>query len=332
MPRRDDGRFAAQDYVRIALGLALALSAMPASGQQDYWLPRLPVTVRMQPDPASPFCGSASLAAALKRRTFLWTLAAGEPSPGWDPDFFLDCSEPDHGKLLIRLIRRRDRAEAYRMRVTKVPPEDQEWLTGKLIAQTLAEKRKVIESALSEFKRGNQYGLSEKGAQALQDGKWTEAVEYLNLALESDPPGGAIHYGLALAHARLGARERAVWHYLAYLAIEGKELEDASHEPLEALLDLSEASSGLEATFATRLREAKDFAANDHWNDAIFALKKLAQEAPWSFEVCDTLAGIYEVVDWNELASVWRERGRLARRVAKNRDDHEAVARFLDDL
>ena len=73
-----------------AAALLLGLLAIPATaGSEDYWLPRLPVTVRLQAGSEEGLCASRSLVQALSRRTFLWTLGPNDPKPGWEPDFLL---------------------------------------------------------------------------------------------------------------------------------------------------------------------------------------------------------------------------------------------------
>ena len=313
-----------------ALWLMLNPTGACAADADEYWLPRLPVTVQLRPDVAGGACDSAVLVDALRRRTFLWMIAPNEPGPGWQPDFELKCAETEEGKLSIRLDRTRDGGEIYKMIVTKVPPEKEEWLTAKLIAQTLAEKRRVIEPALAEYLRGNQYALAEKGAEALQDEKWNEAIQFLNLALESGLPSGSLHYGLALAHAKLHAREQALWHYLAYLQVEGKSIESASKAPLDELTGQAGQNAADPTAAERRLRAAQELAGRNHWNDAILALKDLVRDAPWALDAYELLADAYDTVDWDELAKIWKSRGKLAKRVAKNKRNHDAVLTLLE--
>lgn len=80
----------------------------------------------------------------------------------------------------------------------------------------------------------------------------------------------------------------------------------------------------------SRLRAAQELAGRNHWNDAISSLKDLTRESPWTLDAYGLLADIYDTVDWDELAEIWRARGKLAKRIAKNKRTHDAVLAFLE--
>ena len=172
--------------------------------------------------------------------------------------------------------------------------------------------------------------LSDLAAQSLQGKQWNDAVSYLHRALEAGAPAWEAHYRLALVHAKLDDRRHGVWHYLAYLELAGLKEIDPEDAPLKALRALAE-NSELDASFDARLAGADQLVNQGRAAQALSALKRLAQQAPWSAPVCERIAQIRAVRGEEDLALLWRRRADLARRVAANRRNQELVERLLTE-
>ena len=170
--------------------------------------------------------------------------------------------------------------------------------------------------------------MTDLAAQSLQAEQWNDAMSYLYQALEAGTPASQAHYRLAFVHAKLGNRRHGVWHYLAYLELANLKEIDPEDEPLRALRALP-AGSEEDAASDARVAEADELAGQGSLAQALSVLKRLAQQAPWSADVCERIARLRAARGESDLARRWRERAELARRVAADRRSQERVEQLL---
>lgn len=302
---------------RIAVAMLLAALAAPA-GAKNYSVPALPATVVLfVPDQRVSFCVSDELRA---RITPYFAVVSG-PNELSYPDLRLDCEAYDAERV------------AFTLRNSKGDPVDQFKVhvladrstydsTAFLVARRLATGSKTIRAALTAYLANSSYLYAAGGIKAFDAGDWTNAADKLYRGLESGAPTTASYFGLYAAHAKLGHAARARWYLMEYCESEGKRLSKLDAKQLSYLREIQPPAPG-EAPAAGDLSRYHSLVSDRNWAGAIFELKDVISQAPWTVEAYDALANAYKAVGWDLFEDNWRARAKLARKTANDKRLHE---------
>lgn len=292
----------------IALVLLMTGGALPAAAVT---LPVLTTAARVLPLADDPFCESGQLERFLPRRLF--THAGGRGLKA--PDLTIECSSGGPEQVRVRVVLGSDGPELAKFGVRRHEHD----LTARLIAEKLAESPKVIEAAQRAMLRENGTTIARLAMESLKAGKWSEAVDRLTIALESDAERAPLHKALSIASAELGRTRKARWHYVAYARAENIDADEGDADLVSLIRRKYREGAKDEEPSDEELRKATvPLAESKDAREYHRLLREIVKTAPWSEDVCTFLSKGVAGARWKLLARHWKERARFARAVIKD--------------
>ncbi len=289
----------------------LAWLAAAAARADTVTVPVLIAAVRVRALGDDPFCASGKLESFLPRRLFSEVGAADMKSP----DLTIECSSGKDDRVRARVVLGADGAELASFAVKRFESD----LTARLIAEKLAETPTVLEAAQRATLRENAGTGRRLAMEALEAGRWQDAVERLNASLESDAEPAPLHKALSIAHAELGNMRQARWHYVAYARSDDLDIDEGDADLVSLLRrKYREGAKEDDAPDSALRRSVEPLRGSHDAREAHRVLRRIVATAPWADDVCALLAEGSSNLRWKLLARHWKRRAAFTRAVSND--------------